>query len=404
MTKPATPLTEAELSEAYRALADEHVAQHAAVGRQQVLHLIELKQQRLQPLARRRRWAWMAVASALALGVLGFGYHQSRRTLDYEITGGRVDGPVIRANEQPAVVSFSDESRVEADPHTTFTVDIVGQQAAVTHLSRGTLHVRVQHRDSTDWRFFAGPYELRVIGTRFDLSWDPDHSRLSVVMHEGQLLVTREDVQGRLLSAGQKVVLEDEPTPQPEQPQATQTARGLDGPSAEIPRASQTNTRQPKAAPSVPTFSQLLAKGRFDEVVSAAEAEGVEQALASKPSSELHALAQAARYTGNVALAVRSWTTLRERFPGSSHGSQAAFFMARAYEEQGKLSLALKWLDTYLQEAPSGVYAADALGRKLSLVQRTQGPERARSVAREYLLRFPEGSSARTARDMLSRE
>jgi hypothetical protein len=56
--------------------------------------------------------------------------------------------------------------------------------------------------------------------------------------------------------------------------------------------------------------------------------------------------------------------------------------------------------DEYLARAPSGTYAAEALGRKLILVKEAQGPGVARQVAEEYLRRFPNGSYAEAARSL----
>ena len=63
---------------------------------------------------------------------------------------------------------------------------------------------------------------------------------------------------------------------------------------------------------------------------------------------------------------------------------------------------ALRWLSTYLAEAPRDVYASEALGRKLLVVQKLEGTLAARRVAREYVERFPSGAYAPTARSLLS--
>ena len=138
------------------------------------------------------------------------------------------------------------------------------------------------------------------------------------------------------------------------------------------------------------------------EVVSAAESVGTERALRERSAAELSALAHAAHYTGRTALAVSAWTALRERFAGQKPARQAAFFIGRVHDQQGRTADALRWLNAYLSEAPADVYASEALGRKLAVVQKLQGRSAARPIAESYLARFPKGAYAQTAQALLS--
>ena len=149
-------------------------------------------------------------------------------------------------------------------------------------------------------------------------------------------------------------------------------------------------------------WAALVAKGKFTAVIQAAEARGVEQSLAETGSSDLKALAQAARYTGRTPLALRAFQSLRQRFGQHGGGRQAAFFLGRIYDQQGKTAEALRWLNVYLGEAPGDVYASEALGRKLTLVRRVEGDAAAVRIARQYLERFPNGAYARTARSLVA--
>jgi hypothetical protein len=77
----------------------------------------------------------------------------------------------------------------------------------------------------------------------------------------------------------------------------------------------------------------------------------------------------------------------------------AVFLLARVEEQRsGGKALALQRYDEYLARAPSGTYAAEALGRKMILTSEVAGRARARSLARQYLERYPEGSHAAAAR------
>ena len=68
----------------------------------------------------------------------------------------------------------------------------------------------------------------------------------------------------------------------------------------------------------------------------------------------------------------------------------------------GRASDALAWYDRYLREAPSGAYAAEAMGRMMLVLQRQQRTEEARTLAADYLRRFPQGVYARAARAVAS--
>jgi TolA-binding protein len=136
-------------------------------------------------------------------------------------------------------------------------------------------------------------------------------------------------------------------------------------------------------------------------VVAAAELAGIGAAITSRSAPELKALAQAARYTGRTALALRAWHAIRQRFPGHPAAQQAAFFLGRIHDQQGQAGEARRWLGVYLTEAPSGVYASEALGRQMMLQQK--GPaDVAQRSARQYLDRFPNGAYAKAARSILA--
>ena len=65
--------------------------------------------------------------------------------------------------------------------------------------------------------------------------------------------------------------------------------------------------------------------------------------------------------------------------------------------------LSWQWYERYLDEAPSGAYAAEAMGRMIIVLERQQRMDQARAVAAAYLRRFPQGVYARTAREVTSR-
>jgi ferric-dicitrate binding protein FerR (iron transport regulator) len=145
--------------------------------------------------------AVVAVAAGTFL-MLGF---RADSQLSYELRGGAAYGGVIEAQRGEATVSLSDGSSILAENETKFSIDVVGRNAALTRLVSGRLHVKVQHNDDTSYRFLAGPYEVRVVGTEFDLAWDPDGAGLSLVMSKGEVRLSEPGGKVRTLKAGQSL-------------------------------------------------------------------------------------------------------------------------------------------------------------------------------------------------------
>lgn len=338
----------------------------------------------------------IAAAVAVAAGtflMLGF---RADSQLTYELRGGSAQGGLIEARRGEATVSLSDGSSILAENQTKFSVDVVGRNAALTRLVSGKLHVKVEHNEDTSYRFLAGPYEVRVVGTEFDLAWDPAGGGLTLAMSKGEVRLSEPGGKLRTLRAGQALSLPG-------------LAPKVDGSARRAPApAAAPSTPEPEAAPRATqretnpaTWDALVAKGQFAEVVREAETLGVDTVAATRGASDLKALGQAARYVGKRPLALRAFTALRERYRGTDSARHAAFFLARLQEEQGNQSEALRWLNTYVAEAPSGVYAAEAYGRRLSLTQRLAGHAASVALAREYLERFPEGAYAHSARGIV---
>lgn len=416
MSKKPAHLTSEQVSEAFRALSEEHIAERRRDDPEAIWRRIE---RRLEP-ARLRvvppvRFRWPArlgtavAVAALCAGALAFWRARtaappSEPPLTFVVEGTdtarsdtpRVDERLIATEERSATIALSDRSRIELQPHTTLRVHVEGGEKVITRLAQGELLVHVEHRPQTDYRFRAGPYEVRVIGTAFSLRYDPEGKRLALAMSEGRVTVADETGRLRVVEAGQSLNL-PESAPQAALSEAPSEGAPLAATSKGVPASS----AAPKSARS--SYRSLAAEGRFQEIVAVARAEGLEQVLDRKPASELQELAQAARYTGELALAAKTWREMQARFPGKEAGQNAGFFLGRLAEQQGRSSEALRYYEAYLSAQARGVFAPEALGRKMQLVQVTQGAPAARAVAAEYLARFPSGPYAQAARALTSK-
>jgi TolA-binding protein len=150
------------------------------------------------------------------------------------------------------------------------------------------------------------------------------------------------------------------------------------------------------------TWSSAITSGNATRVVAEAEAHGLEKTLLEVDSPALVALADASRYSSRPEVAVRAFIAERQRFPNTPAAHSAAFFLGRLADDRGDVAAGLAWYKRYLSETPQGPYAAEALGRKMLAVERISGRDAARSVAAEYIERFPNGTYLLQAHSILA--
>ena len=162
-------------------------------------------------------------------------------------------------------------------------------------------------------------------------------------------------------------------------------------------RAPRARVPSSAAAPQGHGWAAELADGKFASIVDEALGLGLEPVYAGSGGDDLAALADAARYTRHYDVARGALLAQRQRFSASERARVAAFSLGRLSEAQRDDRAALSWFETYLQEAPEGTYASEALGRKMLLVEQLDGSDAARPLAAAYLHRFPSGTYAKAA-------
>ena len=328
--------------------------------------------------------------------------------------------------DAPAQLVFSDRSRVSLAPNAKIAVLAMDSHGARVALASGDLEVSVERREGSSWRFDAGPFTAAVKGTTFHLGFEAARGRLALQIHEGVVEVRGPSQDRRLtLRAGEsielfatapaaerqapdavsgKLAMLGQPQPGLATPSGAPTAELLPLPTPARPSLHRARTRGGDSfAESQPgeSWSSLIARGEFAAVVKDAEDRGLDVTLARASAAELTLLADAARYTRRYDVARQALLRVRERFPGSSRSSEAAFFLGRL-AETGPTSAqaALTWYETYLRESAQGSYAGEALGREIALFSRSNRV-RARAAARQYLERFPRGAQADLARSLV---
>jgi hypothetical protein len=414
-----------QVSATYRQLADAYSKERVAVGHERTWQRIELK----AALRRRAfsprvsstvRWAGWSLVAAAAAAVVVFAAWPSPSRLEYALEGGSVEQGWVVTSKDAAHLEFTDGSELRLGAESALSVDALGPHSALSRLARGRVRVDVEHHDDTKWTFLAGPYEVRVEGTSFDLSWQAE--QLEVNMHEGRVRVVGPNQHQWVLTKGDDLVVprpeavarqaDAQPNPDPVtgvtegQAQGSKGAKSAEGATeaSQGQLAAAESVASPNASGKRADWGKLLKQGRFAEIVSDAKEQGTAQVLRSRGVADVEALAQAARYTGDVGLAEEAWKSIRARAPGSGQARQSAFFLGRVMEQQGHRSEAIQWFARYREEAPGGVYAGQALGRQLVLTSGQGRSGAARGLAEEYLQRFPNGPYAKAARGVLGGE
>jgi hypothetical protein len=352
-----------------------------------------------------------AAIGALVVGGASLGFYAQLRPLRYEVYGGQrfANNYVGALASAPAFVKFSDGSEIDAKPGSRLRIDETHSNGARVLVERGTAAARVKHRDRSRWVFAAGPFNVKVIGTKFDLDWDPQAQVVSLTLHEGAVEVESPVGQSHcIVRAGQRfqaslqsgtMTLESIRTVASAASAASSaTASTSIAPQPRVREEAKPSVSHPRVRAVPSRWAKLVKRGEFEAVVEQALAGDLDATLKSCTAAEARALADAARYTDRSALAERVLLTIRSRFPGTHHGDAAGFLLGRTTETTGKSDQADRWYARYLKEAPAGEYAAEALAGRMRTQLAISGAAAARPYAREYLERFPEGVHLRMAR------
>lgn len=346
--------------------------------------------------------------------------------LAYQIDGGNVvDGGYLReAGPGGIKLRFAEGTLLSFAPGTRARLRSVSSTGAKLAIEHGRASFYVTRRQHADWSVDVGPFVVTVKGTAFKVAWDAVTERFDLDLEHGTVAVSGPMSGGEvLLAAGQRLAVDlprkqtliSEPGSDVTAASATlpQPTFGGDdrkpGDAVARPPDDAAALAPPSERPAPPARPELrlawagaVAAGDWDRILADADRIGARQALARASSDELLALADAARYRRRNDLASAALLAQRRRFPGTTAAHEAAYLLGRLAESgSGGMQQALRWYDTYLAAAPSGPYAAEALGRKMTVTHELRGPGTARPLADEYLRRFPTGSYAGAARALL---
>jgi TolA-binding protein len=357
------------------------------------------------------RAAGLLAAAAVVLAAAGAVVFERTRLLRYDVVGAESAGTtdyVSARPDAPAEVRFSDGSEVIAAAGARVRVDGVQRNGARLILEKGAVTVSVRHRAESSWRFGAGPYDVHVTGTKFRLSWDPEGGDIDLSLDEGSVDVESRAGPKRVeVHAGQRfhasarqgsMQVENVAPPSPEVPDKVALSRDDGISKTEEPKGHAAPPNDPRAHEE--SWLELARRGQFEAIVSAAKARGLDACFHSSPAADLRALADAARYAGDAALAEKSLEALRARFAGTSNGRAAAFLLGRTHESTGDLAGADRWYRVYLSESPGAELAPDALAGRIRVLGKSSRRAEAKALAEEYLAKYPNGVDVGLARKL----
>ena len=393
MTTPSTRPTDdlaVLLEPARRLLADdETLARSVRLARARTLSGAAPRHERLV-LGRFAPLGKLALAAALAAFVLvatlfarsGGSWLRDRSAAPAAIafsvgaTPGVVGERIVAASRR--VLDFDDGTRVELEARGALRVIALDERGGRILVEQGKISAAFRHRERTYWTVEAGGLVVEVTGTRFDVSFDQTTQAFELVMHEGSVKVRGCGIEeGRVVKDVESIRVSCAV-----QPGAAETPP----PTPRVLTPADLPSVTPIAIPAPSSLPSLAPAARADS------------------SLELLARADAARRSGDVTTARTTLLELRRRFPGGAAAPQAAFDLGvLAFDADGDYAGAARWFRRYLEEAPRGPLAREALGRVIEAQSSSGDTEGATATATRYLDMYPGGPHASLAKRLVAK-
>jgi len=412
---------------------------------------------RVRPLVAASLLTLGAAAAAVALFVHRAPLHvrvgQGGATVDLakaDLAKGDVDRLLVADTQSDLPLQFSDGSSLTFRAGSSGRMHRLGGDGAEVALDSGRLEARVVHADKTLWLVHAGPYRVRVTGTRFAVVWES--ARLDVALFEGSVMIDGAVLgAGVPLRAGQRLTVDrgvvrtealaatvgavvapavavaavpaiaagDVPAPGEAPPAAAAAlatgparaaAAAVPAPTGSLPGpvpvpgallAPGADATSVRNRASDGDWYTLAKQSAYVESFAAAKRAGWARLCHHLDAHRLLTLGDVARYAGAHGHARQAFESLVRRFPRSPLAADAVFSLGRLAFESDHSDRAAHWFRRYVADWPHGPLADQAVGRLLECALHTHDTEAARGAARAYLARAPGGPHARLARLIL---
>jgi hypothetical protein len=115
------------------------------------------------------------------------------RTLSYQVEGCSLaaDGSLLVPDGREGVVSFNDGTHITLDESSRSQVRPLGfWRGAQLTLHNGHADLSVVHRWGRRWEVLAGPFDVQVTGTHFEVDWAPARGRFRLEVSQGEVSVS----------------------------------------------------------------------------------------------------------------------------------------------------------------------------------------------------------------------
>jgi hypothetical protein len=325
-------------------------------------------------------------------------------------------------------IVFENGSRFDLLTGSRAKVVTRSEEEVMLDLGRGRLLAEIEGNGVTEWVVAAGPYRVKVLGTRFLVAWDQGAGRLDVEVSAGRVVVEEVDrarkrialAAGEKLSADRgsgKIVIaprtasfkpeagskqagearktaeRPETSPRRGAPETGALGRGtsLDG-VRETPLADERHPVETTAPGEGSSWKRLVRREDWRGAVDHAGAREIREMADEATQEALWHLANTLRHQRRGAEAVRLFKALRRRFPEASRAGTALFLI-------GKIHLTLfrnqagarQWFVQYLQEVEAGDLREEALGHLMEICSSLGDRRCAKEHAERYLKQYRGG-------------
>jgi hypothetical protein len=355
-----------------------------------------------------RRLRWLAVPVLAGLASLLLFWARAGDAVEAGAVLTAVDGARALRFAQGTVVALAEGSSARVDELDERHVEFV--------LVEGRLDAQVTKGTGRTWRYHAGPWVVRVVGTKLNVTWSPSSGRFEVEVTEGAVEVSRDGQAPVLVRAGERlertpaalVPLAPTPFPAPTPP-APVSAPPTGSPVAVGPvpvpvRPSRVASPPPPVpsppppAPATPRWRELLAQGQRGPAIDEAQRAGLVDRPELASDDDALALADAARLERRVDVARALLRAVLAR--GGRDAAEAAFLLGRLAADAQDPATARTFFERSLVLSATGPFSEQARGRLLEALLELQALDEARRVAREYLGLHPSGAWAALARKL----